>query len=657
MLLAKLTLNISVLFHSSNTEYKFICCHPIIDSLTNVLFWKYFLKYYFFSVLFLGIWKDIEKNKNLAHENNGSGIIRDISDGKAYQEMLCDEGFLSKTAHNLTAIFNTDGVNLYSSSKIELWPIFLAINELSPAMRFARDNMLLVGIWQGKGKPPFRQYMNAFSQDMNRLYNNGVDVHFNNSTINVRLAVVCGILDLPAKAGVLNMTYFNGSEACITCEEPGVVVKQGKGNARCYPYRSKESRCQLRVHQEVTEQMQSGTDKKRIKGFKGMSGLATLQSYDVVKGTVPDYMHGILLGITKMLLNKWFSPSESRKRYFVVKHLKAISKRLQSIKPPNSIERLPRDLEHHYNHFKATELQAWLLYYAIPCLDGFLEEEYMRSLASFSEAVYILLGDKITQSALERADYLLDLFYSSFEELYGRGSCGLNVHNACVHLVAYVRLWGTIWSWSCFPFEDANAMLLQSVHGTGTVLKQVMRYNQAQACVRRKGLPQQKNKGWKITHEAVNCAVAGALKNVKPNELVELVLEKLSINNVDQIKKVDRITVNDKKFYSSLYSRMQRRVCSVVLYDSDKIGSITQFLLLSDNNFVYAIVKSFERVTDTTLLGLHAGKHLVSVKASTSIDVVPAEKLNDTLVYIKTDSQGEAFVVKMPNHHGHAVFK
>ena len=45
----------------------------------------------------------------------------------------------------LTALLNTDGVNLYSSSKVELWPIFLAINELSPKARFSRDNLLLVG--------------------------------------------------------------------------------------------------------------------------------------------------------------------------------------------------------------------------------------------------------------------------------------------------------------------------------------------------------------------------------------------------------------------------------------------------------------------------------------------------------------------------------
>jgi hypothetical protein len=86
--------------------------------------------------------------------------------------------------------------------------------------------------------------------------------------------------------------------------------------------------------------MKLGNMKKRVKGFKGVSGLLSLHSYDIVNGTVPEYMHGVLLGVTHTLLKKWFSPSESGNDYFI-----GVSKRLQSIKPPQSIKRLPRDLD------------------------------------------------------------------------------------------------------------------------------------------------------------------------------------------------------------------------------------------------------------------------------------------------------------------------
>ncbi|KAJ8309950.1 hypothetical protein KUTeg_011815, partial [Tegillarca granosa] len=94
------------------------------------------------------------------------------------------------------------------------------------------------GIWQGKGKPPFKQYLQAFSSVINEIYETGITFVLDSEEVVVKLAVLCGTVDLPAKAGVLNMTYFNGAESCITCEEPGKVVKQGKGHSRCFPYRT-----------------------------------------------------------------------------------------------------------------------------------------------------------------------------------------------------------------------------------------------------------------------------------------------------------------------------------------------------------------------------------------------------------------------------------
>jgi len=40
-----------------------------------------------------------------------------------------------------------------------------------------------------------------------------------------------------------------------------------------------------------------------------------LNGFEVTKGTVPDYMHGVLLGISKALLLLWFDPSEHMTYY------------------------------------------------------------------------------------------------------------------------------------------------------------------------------------------------------------------------------------------------------------------------------------------------------------------------------------------------------
>lgn len=65
----------------------------------------------------------------------GDGCIHDIYDGSEYRKRV-QSGFLSSVS-NVSLLMNTDGVQ---SSKREVWPIWLAINELPPNLRFISDN-------------------------------------------------------------------------------------------------------------------------------------------------------------------------------------------------------------------------------------------------------------------------------------------------------------------------------------------------------------------------------------------------------------------------------------------------------------------------------------------------------------------------------------
>ena len=118
-------------------------------------------------------------------------------------------------------------------------------------------------------------------------------------------------------------------------------------------------------------------------------------------------MHGICLGVTKSLLSKWFSTKHRAQDYFIGENIEVISRRKENLKPPYSIERLPRNLEKNYQHFKATELQSWLLYYAFPCMEDFMDDQYLENFSCLSEGIHILLGDKISQEAITNAEDLL----------------------------------------------------------------------------------------------------------------------------------------------------------------------------------------------------------------------------------------------------------
>ena len=208
--------------------------------------------------------------------------------------------------------------------------------------------MILAAVWQGKSKPPFSQYMCSFGEEMCKLYSEGfpVSIPGNSTVFTVRLGVFLATMDLQAKGYVLSMTMHNGKYGCSTCEEPGETEKQCKGFARHYPYRPPHARPEIRNSDDVKyEKGPNLTSSQRVKGITGMTRLTVMPWFDVVLGIVPDYMHGVLLGVTKTLMHKFFSPTNIGKPYFVGKYLKKISKRLQGMCPPDYIERMPCDLE------------------------------------------------------------------------------------------------------------------------------------------------------------------------------------------------------------------------------------------------------------------------------------------------------------------------
>ena len=60
------------------------------------------------------------------------GVLRDALDGSKYKK---HRRFVNQPC-NVTFTLNTDGVSLFQSSSVDLWPIWLAINELPPTVRY-----------------------------------------------------------------------------------------------------------------------------------------------------------------------------------------------------------------------------------------------------------------------------------------------------------------------------------------------------------------------------------------------------------------------------------------------------------------------------------------------------------------------------------------
>ena len=77
-----------------------------------------------------------------------------IYDGKLYKKLSGKLGLLS-CPDNVSFLMNTDGVPVFKSSKVSIWPLYLVINELNYSKCMAYDNMIFAGLWFGEKKASY----------------------------------------------------------------------------------------------------------------------------------------------------------------------------------------------------------------------------------------------------------------------------------------------------------------------------------------------------------------------------------------------------------------------------------------------------------------------------------------------------------------------
>jgi hypothetical protein len=107
--------------------------------------------------------------------------------------------------------------------------------------------------------------------------------------------------------------------------------------------------------------------KKPVHGIKGPSFLMGLKCYDYVKSTCNDYMHCVLLGMTKKLTSLWFSSTSSTESFSLFKHLDTVDNRLSKIKPSYHITRKPRGISEHLKFWKASEFSPGFCFIQCQC--------------------------------------------------------------------------------------------------------------------------------------------------------------------------------------------------------------------------------------------------------------------------------------------------
>eukprot|EP00731_Ephydatia_muelleri_P035226 Em0106g11a len=155
-------------------------------------------------------WTALQSRFDSSGNLSNSGIFG----GTEYKKRTVPGEFLS-SCRNISFCLNTDGVSLFKSSKVELWPIWLEINELPPKMRASKRYTILAGLWYSKQKPTMSTYMKPLVDKLNKLYKDGVEVNTPTGKIQVHCMVLMCSADLPAKAKVGNCVQYNGYNGCM----------------------------------------------------------------------------------------------------------------------------------------------------------------------------------------------------------------------------------------------------------------------------------------------------------------------------------------------------------------------------------------------------------------------------------------------------------
>ena len=135
------------------------------------------------------------------------GVIRNIWDEAALREKT--KGKFYSSPENLGLMLSTDGVPLFKSSSKDLWPVFLVLLNLPPAIRMNAQNIVLAGLWYGSKKPPMNLLIEPIMKKLNHLYTLGIAVETPRGLITYRAKLELGIFDLPAKAAAcINLNFF-----------------------------------------------------------------------------------------------------------------------------------------------------------------------------------------------------------------------------------------------------------------------------------------------------------------------------------------------------------------------------------------------------------------------------------------------------------------
>ena len=310
--------------------------------------------------------------------------------------------------------------------------------------------------------------------------------------------------------------------------------------------------------------------------------------------------------------------------------------------------------------------------------------EYTHLLSLLVSAVHILLSDNIKTDDLELVNQMLLTFYQSAGDLHSINVYTSNMHSL-VHLVSLMKLWGPLWAYSMFGFENINGYLGTTFHGTKKITSQMTSFIQLKQTLPGK-LQELRTTESTETKTYINSTINKQKRNMHKisdglyvigkmslyvlttNELT-IVCPGLPFQNIE-VHKFKRVFTHNTVFCSAEYFRAASRdntMCSFRLTTGEMgYGQIKLFFLQNSTPFCimekFAITArsqlthfqpSHKAITD--LLNHHLSGQVNCIDETTAPQqiLVPVENLVKKCIIINIPVRGNKskYIIPCPNHY------
>jgi Domain of unknown function (DUF4218) len=391
--------------------------------------------------------KTVLQSEKIKHDIvGGSYVYRGIA-----TELLSGRHIEGISDRTIAIQINVDGLPLFKSSTVQLWPILGLVENYNGILQCNRQPFV-IALYCDNSKPKdITAFLADFVHEVNELQNQGLVINGHHYVVKIS-AIIC---DTPARAFIKCTRGHGAYNGCDKCEQHGEYVGRVT-----FP----QTNAALRT--DISFARQSDNEHHTAE-----SPLAQT-SIGLISQVPADYMHLSCLGVMRKLVYIWIKgPLKTRLGPRVIARL---SEKMLDMRPfvCSEFARKPRSFS-EFQRFKATEWRQLLLYTGMVCLRDILPKPLYDNFMLFCVGMTILLSESLCGRYADYAHTLLTLFVEHVANVYGSEFLTYNMHSL-VHLVQDAKRFGPLDNVSAFPFENYLCQLKTLVRKPSLPLQQVI---------------------------------------------------------------------------------------------------------------------------------------------------------------------------------------